>query len=360
MPASPSPQPQLKQKSSTGWAWPHLVNKKEQKEKPSQAKNINAVPKHVPAAPPLRNLQQSRDLSALREEQSAPTSPTHSPGSPLDSMSGQSTEVPENANAVDDQPKLVDFKATDVILPEESSHKPEDQNDEHGERIEGGHIRDEVVEDAKHPNDSLPGAFPITPAAIISPGDLFPGLAQASLLPTLEEADMGSRPTEQFPGLAQAGLLPAVDQTAVTAEPDTKGARPTGQLLSQFGLMLTRLAVQDRQHPQMWAVKFRFRSLTSLYHHLSSQFNDLAIAIFTNSTTMSSQPNSCERLSRAPLIVCLLKNAAGREVFHCKSVLKKNVGSHRSSRRQTVKESFKTSPLTLRQLPLLLRKQEKW
>lgn len=223
MPVSPSARPQLRQSRSTGWAWPHLVDKKEQKRNIARQSNTNAGSRHLSAAASLRNLQTSRNLSTLREEQSAPTSPTHSPGSPRESMSGHRAEASENADAVNDQPESVNGESADMPLSGEPSHSSELKNGKRGEQIMDDEIREDAGEDAEHPNDTLPGTFPVTPAAVASPGDRFPGLAQTGLVPIAEDSDTTSALGQQYPGLAEAGLLPATDESSGAVQPDSKG-----------------------------------------------------------------------------------------------------------------------------------------
>ncbi len=223
MPTTPSSRPPLKQSRSTGWAWPHLVDKKEQQEQPSKPTITKGGLKQVSAVSSLHNLQSSRGLSNLREEQSAPTSPTHMSSSPRDSMNGHRAEAPENSNAVDDQPGPVNGEPSGERMPEGSSQKQGGHNGERGTaEVKGNQMSENISEDAVHPDDSLPGSFPITPAAVTSTGDRFPGLAQAGLLPTAEGPDTASALSHQFPGLAQVGLLPATNETPVAVEPVKK------------------------------------------------------------------------------------------------------------------------------------------
>ena len=214
MSTSPSPhRPPIKQTRSTGgWGWPRLADKKEQQqqqqEKAASSPHQDKGKKTNGAAAPssLRYPQSSssnnNDLPSLREEeQSPPTSPTtHMPSThhtQRDSMNGHRAEELDNANPVDDQsqsqpqpqpqPESVDFESKGEKMPEGSGQLSEDQHGEHDvERIGNNRQAAQKVDDkdAVHPDGgSLPGTFPLTPAAAESVGDRFPGLAQAGLLP---------------------------------------------------------------------------------------------------------------------------------------------------------------------------------
>lgn len=137
-------------------------------------------------------------------------------------MSGHHGETSANANAMDDQYESVDVKQADELMPGQSSHEAKNQHGVHGGEVADSYIKAEVGEDAVHPDDSLPGTFPVTPAAVATRSDRFPGLAQVGLLPTAEESGTASAPSRRFPGLAQVGLLPAAEQPSVAVEPDTK------------------------------------------------------------------------------------------------------------------------------------------
>ena len=234
MPAPPSPRPPFQQTRSSGWAWPHLVDKKEQQERTSyRTVNTNTGRQQLSAASSLRNLQSFRDLPSLREEQSTPTSPTQMPSTPSDSMSDHRAETSGNGKAVDGQPNSVDVEHKNEPVPEESGHRLEGQHGQHDKDVENQQADETTGEDAVHPDDNLPGTFPLTPAAAHSVGESFPGLAQAGLLPAPEETDTVPDLSHQFPGLAQVGLLPASGRSSAAVEPHCTSKGPLDQACVQ-------------------------------------------------------------------------------------------------------------------------------
>lgn len=122
-------------------------------------------------------------------------------------MSGHRAEELENANAVDDQSKpqpqpqseSVGIESKGEKMPEGSGQLSGNQQGGHDvEKLRNDRQTTEKVDDkdaAVHPDGgSLPGTFPLTPAAAESVGDRFPGLAQAGLLPASDKPLKGVEP----------------------------------------------------------------------------------------------------------------------------------------------------------------------
>ena len=209
MVSTSSPRPQPQQTRSTGWVWPRLVDVQVQKDKAVRAKREQAASAQISAAPSADNLRESHDVSILREEQSAPTSPTRDQGSPEEGkMSGHRAEASENVNAVDVQPRHINTAPQLVLLPEEPDHEPEIRPIEHGEQTLDN-IVTEHIKNAELLDESPPKTSPIALAADSPQERLFPGLKQAGLLPEPEITKRDCSSDNRFPGFAQASLAPA-------------------------------------------------------------------------------------------------------------------------------------------------------